>query len=118
MPGVLRMLQLAHRRYGKLPWATLFEPAIKLAEDGFPISEKLYGELARDKLFPKDGAARAYFYQPDGTPKPAGTFLKNPELAATLEDDREPRAPTRSIAAPSPPTSSLRPSTPGSIPAT
>ncbi|HEY1505292.1 MAG TPA: gamma-glutamyltransferase [Stellaceae bacterium] len=84
VPGVLRMLDMAHRRYGKLPWASLFEPAIKLARDGFPISEKLNGELARDKLFPKDGAARAYFYEPDGTAKATGTILKNPELAATL----------------------------------
>jgi gamma-glutamyltranspeptidase / glutathione hydrolase len=84
VPGVLRMLALAHRRYGKLTWATLFQPAIKLAGDGFPISEKLNGELARDKLFPKDGTARGYFYQPDGTAKATGTILKNPELAATL----------------------------------
>ncbi|HEV8016902.1 MAG TPA: gamma-glutamyltransferase [Stellaceae bacterium] len=85
VPGVLRMLEMAHRRYGKLPWATLFQPAIKLASDGFPISDKLAGELARDKLFPKDSVARTYFYQPDGTPKPAGSFLKNPQLAATLK---------------------------------
>ena len=85
VPGVLRMLQLAHRRYGRLPWASLFQPAIKLASDGFPISEKLYGELARDKLFPSDGPARSYFYQADGTPKPAGSILKNPELAAALQ---------------------------------
>jgi gamma-glutamyltranspeptidase/glutathione hydrolase len=84
VPGVLRMLELAHRRYGRLPWASLFQPAIKLAQGGFPISEKLNGELARDKLFPQDGAARAYFYQPDGTAKPAGAILKNPALAATL----------------------------------
>jgi gamma-glutamyltranspeptidase/glutathione hydrolase len=84
VPGVLRMLEMAHRRYGKLPWASLFQPAIELARDGFPISEKLNGELARDKLFPQDGTARAYFYRPDGTPKPAGAILKNPELAATL----------------------------------
>jgi gamma-glutamyltranspeptidase / glutathione hydrolase len=84
VPGLLRMLQMAHRRYGKLPWASLFQPAIKLAGDGFPMSDKLHGELARDKLFPRDGAARAYFYDPDGTAKPAGTILKNPALAATL----------------------------------
>src|SRR6202012_4896070 len=37
VPGVLRMLDMAHRRSGKLPWASLLEPAIKLARDGFPI---------------------------------------------------------------------------------
>jgi len=84
VPGVLRMLEMAHRRYGKLSWSSLFQPAIKLARDGFPISEKLHGELARDKLFPQEGAARSYFYEPDGTARPAGTILKNPELAATL----------------------------------
>ena len=84
VPGVLGMLQLAHRRYGKLPWSSLFEPAIKLATDGFPVSDKLHGELARDKLFPRDGTARGYFYDADGSAKPAGTILKNAELAATL----------------------------------
>jgi gamma-glutamyltranspeptidase/glutathione hydrolase len=84
VPGVLRMLEMAHRRYGKLPWASLFEPAITLAQNGFPISAKLNGELSRDKLFPNDGTARAYFYEPDGTAKATGAILKNPELAATL----------------------------------
>ncbi len=85
VPGVLRMLQLAHRRYGKLPWASLFQPAIKLARGGFPISDKLRNELARDRLFPRHGAARAYFYQPDGSARPAGAILTNPALAATFQ---------------------------------
>jgi len=85
VPGVLRMLQMAHRRYGKLPWASLFAPAIKLARAGFPISDKLHNELARDKLFPQDGAAHAYFYQADGSAKPAGAILTNPALAATFQ---------------------------------
>ncbi len=85
VPGVLRMLDLAHRRYGKLPWASLFEPAIRLAQSGFPISQKLHDELARDRLFPKDGPARALFYAADGSAKPVGTILTNPALAATLK---------------------------------
>src|SRR5437867_9743672 len=44
-PGVLRMLELAHKQYGKLSWAALFAPAIKLAEDGFALSPILYSNL-------------------------------------------------------------------------
>src|SRR5690606_3020084 len=42
VPGVLRMLDDAHREHGRLPWAQLFEPAIELAEEGFEISPRLY----------------------------------------------------------------------------
>ena len=85
VPGLLRMLELAHRRYGKLPWASLFAPAIHLAEAGYPMSEKLNGELTRDKLFQKTGAARDLFFAADGSVKPVGTILTNPALAATLK---------------------------------
>ncbi|MEW5879136.1 MAG: gamma-glutamyltransferase family protein [Pseudomonadota bacterium] len=83
-PGLLRMLELAHSQHGKLPWARLFEPAIGLAEDGFPVSPRLHTLLAAEKHLAKNDAARAYFYNADGTPKAVGTLLKNPELAATL----------------------------------
>ncbi len=53
VPGVLRMLELAHRRYGKLPWASLFQPAIKLAQDGFPISEKLQWRAGARQALPE-----------------------------------------------------------------
>jgi gamma-glutamyltranspeptidase/glutathione hydrolase len=85
VPGLLRMLELAHRRYGKLPWASLFAPAIRLAEAGYPMSEKLNGELTRDRLFQKTGAAHDLFFAPDGSVKPVGTTLTNPDLAATLK---------------------------------
>ncbi len=85
VPGVLRMLDLAHRRYGKLPWADLFAPAIQLAENGYAISPKLYGELSRDKLFAKTGPARELYFAADGSVKPAGTVLTNPALAAILK---------------------------------
>ena len=83
-PGVLRMLDAAHRAHGRLPWRRLFQPAIRLAEHGFTISPRLATLIASDKYLMKDPAARAYFYTPDGTPRPAGTILKNPPLAAVL----------------------------------
>ena len=85
VPGLLRLLELAHRRHGKLPWAELFEPAIKLAEKGFPISPRLHALVAADRFLRLDGNARRYFYLPDGKAKPAGTLLKNPEFAAVLK---------------------------------
>jgi gamma-glutamyltranspeptidase/glutathione hydrolase len=83
-PGVLRMLEMAHKQHGKLPWARLFEPAIRLAEDGFALSPRLYTLLAEEKHLSANTTARAYFYNADGTPKAVGTRLRNPELAATL----------------------------------
>jgi gamma-glutamyltranspeptidase / glutathione hydrolase len=81
VPGVLRMLALAHQRYGKLPWAELFEPAIRMADAGFPISARLATLVKSEKYLRQDGEARAYFYNSDGSPKTAGTILKNPQLA-------------------------------------
>jgi gamma-glutamyltranspeptidase / glutathione hydrolase len=83
-PGVLRMLEDAHRRHGRLPWAQLFAPAIRLAESGFPLSARLHRQLAAEKHLTKDPVAAAYFYNADGTAKAAGTLLRNPALAATL----------------------------------
>ena len=86
VPGNVRMMGLAHQRYGKLPWAALFQPAIKLARDGFKITPRLYNSLLK---YPATGAlsaeARAIFYQTDGQPKPVGTLVQNPALAAYLE---------------------------------
>ncbi|HDR8909386.1 TPA: gamma-glutamyltransferase, partial [Burkholderia multivorans] len=83
-PGVLRMLEAAHRANGKLPWRRLFQPAIRLAEHGFTISPRLATLIANDRYLANDPAARAYFYNKDGTPKAAGTVLKNPALAVVL----------------------------------
>jgi gamma-glutamyltranspeptidase/glutathione hydrolase len=88
-PGVLRMLALAHRQHGKLPWKTLFGPAIRLAENGFAVSPRLNALLAWDPYIRKDPTARAYFYGPDGKPWPVGHILKNPELARTLREIAE-----------------------------
>ena len=84
-PGALRLLEAAHRQHGKLPWARLFQPAIRLAEEGFAVSPRLNTLLAGEKQLSRNPSAAAYFYNADGTPKAAGTQLKNPELAATLK---------------------------------
>ncbi len=83
-PGLLAMLEMAHRRHGKLPWAQLFAPAIRLAEEGFAISPRLAALIARDRYLDTYAEARAFFYRPDGTPKGVGERLLNPALAATL----------------------------------
>jgi gamma-glutamyltranspeptidase/glutathione hydrolase len=83
-PGVPRLLENAHRSHGKLPWATLFKPAIDLAEQGFPLSSRVHALLQREGALGREPAARAYFLNADGTPKAAGTVLRNPEFARTL----------------------------------
>jgi gamma-glutamyltranspeptidase / glutathione hydrolase len=84
VPGLLRMLELAHRAHGRLSWAELFEPAIALAGQGFPVSPRLHMLIASDRYLAQDGAARRYFYLSDGTAKPEGALLRNPEFAAVL----------------------------------
>jgi len=84
-PGLLRMLELAHRRHGRLPWAELFEPAVRLAEDGFEISPRLATSIAAAAArLCAQSPANAYFLAPGCVPKPAGTRLVNPALAASL----------------------------------
>ncbi len=88
VPGALRALELAHRRDGRLPWASLFEPAIRLAEEGFAISPRLAGLLREPSAasLRLDPEARAYFFDAAGQPKAAGQRLRNPALAAVLRD--------------------------------
>ncbi|WP_085707543.1 gamma-glutamyltransferase [Pseudomonas sp. B35(2017)] len=84
-PGVMRALELAHRQHGRLPWATLFEPAIKLAEDGFALSPRLHSLLASDPAIGQSPDMARYFLNADGSVKAVGTRLRNPELAAVLK---------------------------------
>ncbi|MCO5109596.1 MAG: gamma-glutamyltransferase family protein [Burkholderiaceae bacterium] len=84
VPGTLRMLEMAHRAHGKMPWAALFQPAIVLAEKGFKVSPRLHTLLSNEKHLRKDPVAAAYFYDASGKPWPVGHVLKNPELAAVL----------------------------------
>jgi gamma-glutamyltranspeptidase/glutathione hydrolase len=86
VPGNIAMLALAHGKLGKLPWATLFQPAIGLARDGFAVTPRLAasikGSAANLALTPE---AKALFLTADGAPKPVGARIVNPDLAVTLE---------------------------------
>lgn len=88
-PGVVAMLALAHKEHGKLPWAKLFEPAIKLSTEGFEVSEKLSASIARDPALKNMPVVQDYFFTKDAggnrLPVAAGTLLRNPALAATLK---------------------------------
>lgn len=84
VPGLLRMFELAHADHGRIPWPRLVEPAIELAESGFPVSERLHVLLEADRFLRADPAARELFYTPSGDALPVGSRLRNPALAATL----------------------------------
>ena len=85
VPGVLRLLEMAHAKHGKLPWAQLFEPAITLAEEGFAVSERMSTTLGRMKRFLAQSEDMAgYFFHEDGTTLQPGEILKNPAYAQTL----------------------------------
>ncbi len=83
-PGVVSMLEMAHQQYGRLPWATLFQPAIALAESGFKVSARLHSLVRDDAFLKKDPQAAAYFLDAQGSGWPIGRRLKNPELANVL----------------------------------
>lgn len=84
-PALVAMLKLAHEQHGKLEWAKLFAPAIKLAEEGFVVGPRLSASLARAKdMFAADAEARAIYLDAAGNPWPQGHVLKNPAYAQTL----------------------------------
>jgi gamma-glutamyltranspeptidase/glutathione hydrolase len=84
VPGVLRMLELAHARHGRLPWARLFAPALQLAGEGFAVTPRLHRLLSTERFLREDPAARALYYERDGTAKAVGARIVNAEYAATL----------------------------------
>ena len=86
VPGNLRLAAMAHNKHGKLSWRTLFQPAIRLAREGYQITPRMRASLANAiRTGALDADARALFYGADGQPLPEGTLVRNPALAATLE---------------------------------
>ena len=84
MPGLLRMLEAAHRAHGRLPWPDLFEPATELAKAGFAISPRLHRLASRVPTVSRFPETAAYFLDAGGTAKPVGAILRNPAFADTL----------------------------------
>jgi gamma-glutamyltranspeptidase/glutathione hydrolase len=85
VPGVPRLLETVHAKYGKLDWAGLMDPAIKLAEAGFAVSPRLHAMITQDVgRLDTQPAARAYFFDPLGSPLATGTMLRNPDYAESL----------------------------------
>lgn len=85
VPGNLSLMARAHRDHGRLAWAALFQPAIRLARDGFALSPRLRQYLDRARASGAfSPAARALYYSADGEPLAEGTVIRNPALAAFL----------------------------------
>ncbi|MBX7491730.1 gamma-glutamyltransferase [Qipengyuania sp. 1NDW9] len=86
VPGNIALAAKAHAAHGKLAWAELFGPAIRLAREGFRINPRLNNSLssARNRAaFTAEG--RALFFGSDGEPLPVGTLVTNEALARTFE---------------------------------
>jgi gamma-glutamyltranspeptidase/glutathione hydrolase len=78
------MLEAAHSRHGKLPWAALFQPAIALAENGFPVGARLHALAGADASLRTDPVAAAYFFDARREPRAVGSLLRNPDYASVL----------------------------------
>lgn len=94
VPGVPRLMEEVHQRYGRLNWTSLMQPASAQARKGFELTERTsdlvdtllsFNPSCEDRLFFKDPAAFDYFANADCTAKAAGTQVRNPAYATTLK---------------------------------
>ncbi len=84
VPGLLRMLEMAHKEHGRRPWKELFGPAIRLAEEGFVVSARLHRLIDEDKYLKTFAGTRDYFHDDAGKARAAGATLFNRPLAETF----------------------------------
>lgn len=85
-PGLLKGLKELHDNHGKLEWKDLFEPAIEIAEKGFPMPKRLHSMLSKATHYVRLSENAQRYYRPDGTLKPVGDTITNPELAQTFRE--------------------------------
>ncbi len=84
VPGDVAMLAKAHEALGLLPWAKLFEPAIRLAEQGFKVPPRMANDLRSSANAVQPGLK--LYYHADGSPLTAGETWRNPAFAETLRE--------------------------------
>lgn len=84
VPGAIALAAKVHAKWGKLPWAALFQPAIRLAEDGYVVNDYMFKRMSAVSAIWKDFPDARALYWVDGKPAPVGTTIRNPALGAYL----------------------------------
>jgi gamma-glutamyltranspeptidase/glutathione hydrolase len=87
VPGFVKGIEAAHKRFGKLPFEALFAPSIELAEEGFEVYPELEIDLARrENDLKRTDETRSVFFKPDGSRVRRGDHFRQPALAGTLRE--------------------------------
>lgn len=84
-PGVPKMMEELHRRYGVLPWGDLFDMPVRLALDGFKVSPRMADSVKSNAEHLRRYPATAAYFLPRGEPLKAGDLLRNPEFASAVK---------------------------------
>jgi gamma-glutamyltranspeptidase/glutathione hydrolase len=84
VPGTVRGLEYAHKKFGAKPWAELLKPAVELASKGFPVSYALARSLSTSTRLPEFAESKRIFLK-GGELFEMGDTFRQPELAATLQ---------------------------------
>ncbi len=84
VPGAMSVLKLLHERHGKLPWARLFDPAIKLAKDGFPLPRYMHTLLSAPTAAKDHPEMLPFYFDAEKKVLPLGTVITNPAYASTM----------------------------------
>ncbi len=86
VPGVVDGWRLAHKEYGNLPWARLFDDAITTAQKGVAITANVAQWIARDATLLAEDETTAAIFLTSGNPPEPGTQLQQPALADSIKE--------------------------------